>query len=132
LQVPLGVLLYNENKVDDIAKILDRAQVHKYIPVIPSDDLRMLPNGQMVPHKDFKVHCIPVTGDQVTVARIRGARAARHGSEKKLDRLEGIVPFVEDWHTRQTMMMVFLCSYVATYIVIYNYMRTFSRFFYFQ
>jgi len=54
----------------------------------------MLPNGQMVPYKDFKdfkVHCIPITGDQVTVARICGARATRHGSKNKLDCLKGIV-----------------------------------------
>ena len=102
--MPLGVLLFNENVVDDMTKILDRVQ--KYIPVTPYEEQRTLPNGEIVFHEDFKIHRIPVTGDQVTVARIRGAKAARHNSENALDRLEGALPFVEDWHARQTFMMV--------------------------
>ena len=88
-----------------MTKILDR--VHKYIPVTPYEEQRTLPNGEVVIHKDYKIHRIPVTGDQITVARILGAKAARHSSENKLDRLEGALPFVEDWHARQTFMMVY-------------------------
>lgn len=65
-----------------MTKILDR--VHKYIPVTPYEEQRTLPNGEVVIHKDYKIHRIPVTGDQVTVARIRGAKAARHSSKNKL------------------------------------------------
>lgn len=90
-----------------MAKILD--EVHKYIPVTPYEDQRTLPNGQTAFHKDYHIQRIPVTGDQVTVARICGAKVARHNSENKLDRLEGALPFVEDWHTRQTLMMVIIC-----------------------
>ena len=75
------------NVVDDMTRVHNEEQ-------------RTLPNDEVVLHKDFKIHRIPVTGDQVTVA-------ARHNSENKLDHLEGALPFVEDWHARQTLMMVY-------------------------
>lgn len=105
------MLLYNENIVDEMAKTLD--ELNKYIPAIPTDNTIYLPNGTTINHKDFDLIRIPVTGDQVTVARIRGAQSARRSSENSRDRLEGALPFVEDWHTRQVLVMVSLYIYIV-------------------
>ena len=98
------MLLYNENVVDEMAKTLD--ELNKYIPMTATNEDIILPNGDTVNHQDFDVIRIPITGDQVTVARIRAAQLARHSSENSRDRLEGVLPFVEDWHARQVIVMV--------------------------
>ena len=92
--------LYNENVVDEMAKTLD--ELNKYIPMTATNEDIILPNGDTVNHQDFDVIRIPITGDQVTVARIRAAQLARNSR----DRLEGVLPFVEDWHARQVIVMV--------------------------
>ena len=88
-----------------IAKTLD--ELNNYIPMTATNKDIILPNGDTVNHQDFDIIRIPITGDQVTVARIRAAQLARHSSEKNSrDRLEGVLPFVEDWHARQVIVMV--------------------------
>ena len=46
---------------------------------------------------------IACTGD---LAHHRTAKAVRRHSENELDRLEGSVPSVEDWHTKQLLVTV--------------------------
>ena len=43
-----------------------------------------------------------IGGDQLTVARICGTQALCDTHDKAFDRLEGLTPIVEDWHTRMT------------------------------
>lgn len=45
-------------------------------------------------------------GDQLTVAHVRGTQALRATEDKAIDRLEGIIPIVADWHARMTLMIV--------------------------
>lgn len=72
-------------------------------------------------------HSILFSGDQLTVARIRGAQRIRLNSEDERGRLEGLVPCVEDWHTKVTLLEVChthntsqeshaLCVYMLHYI----------------
>lgn len=103
MQVPLGVLLLNENKVDEMCKILD--ELHKYIPTTTTEGVT-LPDGQVFTHEDYRLIQILLGGDQLTVARVRGAVAARSSHENARDRLEGVIPVVEDWHARQVLMQV--------------------------
>ena len=42
-------------------------------------------------------------GDQLTVERARGAMVLRSLHEEAVDRLEGFVPAVADWHARMTL-----------------------------
>ena len=42
----------------------------------------------------------------LTSARIRGTQALRSTEDKAVERLEGIVPVTEDWHSRMTLMKV--------------------------
>ena len=43
-------------------------------------------------------------GDQLTVARARGSIAIRRNHPDDKERLKGLVPMVEDWHSRMTFM----------------------------
>lgn len=56
----------------------------------------------------FHYHSILFGGDQLTVARIRGAQRIRLNSEDERGRLEGLVPCVEDWHTKVTLLEVYI------------------------
>ena len=59
---------------------------------------------------DSQFHSNLFGGDQLTVARIRGVQALRDTQDKKVDRFEGLVPVIEDWHSRMTFMKVNLIS----------------------
>jgi len=45
-------------------------------------------------------------GDQLTVERARGAMVLRSFHENAINRLEGFVPVVADWHARMTLVKV--------------------------
>ena len=45
-------------------------------------------------------------GDQLTAARIRGAISLRCNHPNALERFEGLIPPVEDWHSRMVLMKV--------------------------
>ena len=51
-------------------------------------------------------------GDQLTVARARGAQGQRENSNSGEKRLEGLVPVVEDWHTQMNLLIVSLLLFV--------------------
>ena len=50
--------------------------------------------------------CICTGGDQLTVARSRGFQRIRINSTRRKDRLEGLVPIVEDWHAKVSILGV--------------------------
>jgi len=51
-------------------------------------------------------------GDQLTVARARGAQGILSNSHTGFDRLEGLVPVVEDWHAKVCILEVILLTNV--------------------
>ncbi|KAL5497630.1 hypothetical protein EMCRGX_G014138 [Ephydatia muelleri] len=61
-------------------------------------------------------------GDQLTVARVRGSQGALLNSDSSIERVEGFVPVIEDWHTKICYMKLLppltivktLCSEMAT------------------
>lgn len=57
-------------------------------------------------HKGVKLYEIPISGDMLTCERVRGAQGLRTSHDHADEQLRGFVPFVEDWHTRQTLVMV--------------------------
>ena len=69
-------------------------------------------------------HQILFGGDQLTVARARGSAAIRSDHVTSIctrkDRLEGLVPVVEDWHAKQCLLKVIGIQvlYVATYVTL--------------
>ena len=96
--------MFNENKLDDMGKIL--THYISLVPTVSADGQLLLPNGSIEDFDDSRFHSILFGGDQLTVARIRGVQALRDTQDKKVDRFEGLVPVIEDWHSRMTFMKV--------------------------
>ena len=74
-QVPLGVLQHNENRIDEMTKIMDH--VHTYVPSVSQCNIVTLPNEDTFEDKKDVFHRILLGGDQFTVARARGSIAIR-------------------------------------------------------
>ena len=98
------MILKNESKLDEMSSILE--QFMKLVPTEPAEGLHVLPNGSTVPYDNTQFFKILLGGDQLTVARVRGTQALRASEDKAVDRLEGVIPVVEDWHARMTLMIV--------------------------
>jgi L1 cell adhesion molecule like protein len=60
--VPLGILFLNENKVDEMCKIMESH--HKYVPTIVTNETVELPNGDSFDIQQSHVREILFTGDQ--------------------------------------------------------------------
>ena len=89
VQVPLGVELRNENKLDEMTKFLDT--MYKYVPSVVRKSNATLPNGDTYEKTDFAAWDTLIGGDQLTVARIRGAISIRAGHDSPVDQLCGFV-----------------------------------------
>lgn len=118
LQIPLGVLLHNENKLDEMGKILESLMT--FVPALPAEGELTLPNGARIEFDNTAFTKILLGGDQLTVARVRGTQALRQSEDKAADRLEGIIPVCEDWHVRMSLMKVLLLYIVCLINYIYS------------
>jgi len=61
-----------------------------------------------------------IGGDQLTAARICGAQRVRGNSDNGRDRLEGLVPVVEDWHAKVCFLQVRICVWVDNIMKYYD------------
>lgn len=104
LQIPMGVLLHNENKLDEMSKILEHFM--KYVPTLTKEGEITLPNASKVPFDDTHFFTLLLGGDQLTATRIRGTQALRVTQDNACDRLQGLIPVVEDWHARMALVDV--------------------------
>ena len=99
VQVPLGVYLKNENKLEEMVSIMETLQ--QYVPSIRYSTCLQIIQGeeQETVHNDY--FCATLFGgDQLTVARAIGAQRIRANSEDGVARLQGLIPVVEDWHAK--------------------------------
>uniref|UniRef100_A0A1X7TR30 DUF6589 domain-containing protein n=1 Tax=Amphimedon queenslandica TaxID=400682 RepID=A0A1X7TR30_AMPQE len=92
--VPLGIELYNEANHDDMLAILERL-----------DDY--------TPKCDDQVQSILLGGDQMSCAMARRVIADRKNSRTDSQCLKGIIPVVEDWHSK-------LCFLTACFKLLYK------------
>lgn len=96
------MILQSEISYDGMVAIMER--LHTYVPTVSTPVELQCPNSDdadepiTVMKDDF--HYILKGGDQLTVARARGSKRIRSNSLRPLDRLEGLIPVCEDWHTR--------------------------------
>ena len=72
------------------------AHYMKLVPTCAVEGHHTLPNGSVIDFDDTRFHSILFGGDQLTVARIRATQALCDMQEKRIDRLEGVDPVVED------------------------------------
>ena len=113
VQVPLGVLLLNENKIDHMCKILDELQ--KYVPVKTVREDITLPNGDVYTSEQESFFEIFLGGDQLTTTRARSAIAIRCTHDSNKEKLRGIIPVIEDWHARMTIENIILLVCIPYY-----------------
>jgi len=84
-------------------------QIHQYVPTQTNDVTTTFEDtGEIMTYTEYNFHPICCTGDQLTVACERTAQSVRHHSEDELERLEGLVPIVDDWHTNMTLVKVLI------------------------
>ena len=106
--MPLGVILKNENVLNEMVEILD--ELHKYVPTKQTtQEFEVVHGKDKVEHLSLKVdhfHHILLGGDQLTIARVHGCQRIRNNSENGRACLEGFFPVVEDWHTKMCYMKV--------------------------
>ena len=70
------------------------------VPTLSVQQDITLPNGCTLTIDNTQFFPIVFRGDQLTVARVHGTEALRETHDSPIDRLEGVVPVVEDWHAR--------------------------------
>ena len=79
----------------------------KLVPTLEAEGHKQnLPNGETYDFDDTSFFPLLLGGDQLTAARIRGAQVVAQTHKKCIDRFEGVVPVIEDWHCRLTLMKV--------------------------
>lgn len=98
----MGIEFKNENKTDEMTAILDN--LHKYVPSIPVTTTVTLPDGEPYEVHDYDLWETLLGGDQLTAARIRGAIDIRDDHDTSIDKLRGVIPVVEDWQSRMTLL----------------------------
>ena len=94
--------------------ILD--SLHQYVPTLTSKESLQLPgSSESVDVTTDQFHYVLFGGDMLTAKRARGGKYIRSNSERGKDRLEGLIPVVEDWHGKVCLLGVshyvtFMCS----------------------
>ena len=96
----MGVLPKDETKYEDMMMdILEHIQ--SYVPSKYVQRQMSVPRSdEVVTLDDQDFATTLMGGDQLTVARARGAQLIRSNSESNTDRLVGVLPVCEDWHAK--------------------------------
>ena len=79
--------------------------LYQYIPSIKYGE-RKICSSEVVMKEKAKFHPILFGGDQLTVARARSAMKVRVKSNTSAKKFTGIIPVVEDWHTKANFLGV--------------------------
>lgn len=74
--------------------------LHEYVPTHSTLSKVSVPGGdEEIDVMKDKFHQILFGGDQLTAARARGSQRICKNSEGGKERLEGLMPVCEDWHS---------------------------------
>lgn len=83
------------------------SHLHQYVLTLSSiHEHTVSSTGETVQKESATFHPILVGGDQLTVARSRGAIKAKVNIHTSSKRLSGMVPVVEDWHAKANFLGV--------------------------
>lgn len=104
-QVPLGILMKNENHLDEMVDII--TTLHQYVPQVEIESSVTAPGRTEADKvKVQALHKVLLGGDQLTVVRARGARLSRDNAYDRAGRLEGFIPVCLDWHAKVCLLEV--------------------------
>ena len=90
-----GCLTKNENKTEEMIEIMET--LHKYVP-----------------RSENGLKEVFLGGDQLTCERVRSAKMACLQAPDAVQRLEGLLPKVEDWHALQAFYQVIWITLYST------------------
>ena len=95
----------NENKHDDMISIMEH--LLQYVPAVTVEESVVDPeSNETVSIISQKLHHVLFGGDQLTAERIRGCRRTRCNATNTADKLQGLVPVIEDWHSKVALLKV--------------------------
>lgn len=121
IQVPLGIIPKNENKLDEMVEIM--SQLHQYVPAKEYNKEVFVEGacgvGTSVNVQDAVLHPLLFGGDQLTAARARGAKRIKMNGISPMTRLEGLIPCAEDWHAKVNLLEVYTVLH-NTIIILYS------------
>jgi L1 cell adhesion molecule like protein len=102
------VLPFNEIEYQDMMKILEHIQTYSPSKQVEREFAVPGKTGEeaTISIKDKQYAMTLVGGDQLTVARMRGAQRIRGNSENSEERFDGVLPVAEDWHAKICFMEV--------------------------
>ena len=78
------------------------------VPKTEANGFLLLPNGEKIEFDGTKFNAKLLGGDQLTVVRARSTQALRDTLDSATQRYEGLIPVIEDWHSRAILLQV--CS----------------------
>ena len=111
--MPLGVLPKNENVNEEMVDIMDH--LHQYVPVHRSTDRITVPSSdEEIEVVTDQLNSVIFGGDQLTVARARGAQKIQMNTKTSTERLLKLVPAIEDWHSKVCLLGV--CNLQCLYM----------------
>lgn len=89
--------------------IMDKLQ--QYVPTISQSTFLHDPvtNDEVELFLD-KFHYVLFGGDQLTVERAVGSKHERSNEHRGINRLDGLIPVVEDWHAKVALLKVSTCK----------------------
>lgn len=95
----------NEIKNEDMVEVLKHLQ--QYVPTKSEEvEIEDPDDGEIVKVSVNQFHYLLFGGDQLTVERSTGAKNSMNNENRSVDRLEGLVPVVEDWHSKVCLLKV--------------------------
>ena len=80
--------------------------IHRYVPAVEHETEVEISNAAPLSVSSVVTHLILFGGEQLTVARVRGAQDAKCNSVSANKRFDGLVPVLEDWHTKVVILEV--------------------------
>lgn len=80
--------------------------LHKYVPTLTTTERIDVSDSETLEVPVDKFHYLLFGGDFLTAKRARGGQNIRSNSERGKDRLEGLMPVVEDWHGKVCLLIV--------------------------
>lgn len=80
---------------------------HKYVPCFEKTEIQRVPGTCEIEEVSVPVmHHIMFGGDHITKVRAMSAIKQRVNTDTPVDRCEGIIPVIEDWHMKLTLFEV--------------------------
>lgn len=104
MQVPLGILLKSESSYEEMVDIME--SLHEYVPTYTTTSRVTVPGGEEVTVTNDHFYETIFGGDYLTAARARGCQRIRKNSERGKERLQGLKPVCEDWHSKLCVLGV--------------------------